>query len=92
MPSLIENTFCNGGCVGKVNVMVARLYSLYYEPSQGLYMSEKAALKRLQETEKERESTIDQVRNYFLILCFRLYYLMKTDYSHCILSECYVNL
>ncbi|XP_050721322.1 uncharacterized protein LOC127001154 isoform X3 [Eriocheir sinensis] len=61
IPSLIENTFCNGGLVGKVNVMVARLYTLYYEPSQGLYMSEKAALKRLQETEKERERTIEQI-------------------------------
>lgn len=68
VPSLIATTFSDGGLVGEVNVMIARLYTLYYEPTQGLFMGEKAHLKKLHETEKERERMTEQVRKFFSIL------------------------
>ncbi|KAG0717482.1 Breast cancer type 2 susceptibility [Chionoecetes opilio] len=63
LPSTIESTLSDGGLVGEMKVMVARLYPLYYERSQdsvGLFRGEKAHLKRLRETEKQRELLVDQ--------------------------------
>lgn len=77
IPSLIKNTFPNGGIVGQVDVMVARLYFLYYHRSQKLFMGEKAHLKKLCEIEKERERAVEQVSriiyNYYFALGKEIY-------------------
>ncbi|XP_063867516.1 uncharacterized protein LOC135104258 isoform X3 [Scylla paramamosain] len=64
LPSFLEATHCDGGLVGQVNVMVTRLYPLYYERSQdglGVFMGEKAYLKKLFETERQKELLVEQI-------------------------------